>query len=178
MLPSEPGVTSPGWTPTVGVVLRLHVAPPVASWAILSLSTPEYHMLPSGPGAMPNTPAAATGAGNSVSAPAGVTRPTLVVPMSVNQTFPSGPGAISCGLLVVEPIGYSVIVPVGVIRPTVPLWLSVNHRFPSGPAVIPYGRLFAVGSLKLPANLPAPVDTGNPVAALLREPQVGRPAPP
>jgi hypothetical protein len=79
---------------------------------------------------------------NWMMVPAGVIRPILFLPNSVNHTLPSGPVVIP-NVPPVEP-GNSVITPAVVIRPMLSV-LSVNQRFPSGPTVIPRGPLKGVG---------------------------------
>jgi hypothetical protein len=64
--------------------------------------------------------------GNSVTAPPGVIRPTLLAPASVNQRLPSGPSVIPEGRLLAVGIGYSVTAPAGVILPTLLPLYSVN----------------------------------------------------
>src|ERR1700682_528405 len=74
-------------------------------------------------------------------APAGLIRPTVFPPDSVNQIFRSGPAAKPYARL---PSGRAnvVITPLGVILPMAPLSGEplvvdcVNHRLPSGPATI------------------------------------------
>jgi hypothetical protein len=70
---------------------------------------------------------------------AGLARPILPVPVSVNQTPPSGPSAIRTEKLLADGIGYSLIAPVGSIAPILltPPTLSVNQSRPSGPSVMP-----------------------------------------
>src|SRR5262245_10953502 len=86
-----------------------------------------------------------TTTGNSVTSPAVVTRPILLVESSVNQSAPSGPTAMATGM----PkdgngvVSNSVKAPDGVIRPILYALLSVNHRLPSGPGVMPSGLLNA-----------------------------------
>src|SRR5207245_11137777 len=51
-------------------------------------------MLPSGATTIPSAPKLVPGTGNSVIPPAGVMRPTVVLPTSTNHTFPSRPDVI------------------------------------------------------------------------------------
>jgi hypothetical protein len=107
-----------------------------------------------------------------VTLPAGVIRPLLLPPRSVNQRLPSKPVVIDFGSLGNSkgpdaneiPSENWVTSPVGVIRPIPPVGMSppppanvppcasVNHRSPSTPTVIPPG----------PTPLPRS-DTGNSV---------------
>jgi hypothetical protein len=73
-------------------------------------------MFPSGPLAIPNGPAGA-GSGNSVIAPAVVTRPIWFASSSVNQRLPSGPAVMKRGELDAVGMGRRVTSPAGVIRP-------------------------------------------------------------
>ena len=59
----------------------------------------------------------AVGIGNSVTTPAVVMRPILLVSLSVNQSAPSGPAAMPKGLLAAVGIGNSVKSPAVVMRP-------------------------------------------------------------
>jgi hypothetical protein len=77
--------------------------------------------------------------------PAGVMRPILLAPNSVNHRLPSGPAAMSTGrALAVMPAPNSVTTPDGVMRPIRLPLNSVNHRLPSGPAAMPSGCALAV----------------------------------
>ena len=79
-------------------------------------------------------------------APAGVIRPILCVPFSVNHRAPSGPVVIPMGVLD-GARGNVVTLPAGVIRPiTAALVPStpVNQRAPSGPEVMSTGRTYRV----------------------------------
>ena len=70
--------------------------------------------LPSGPAAMSYGLLAAFGSGNSVTAPAVVTRAMRFPSNSVNHMFPSGPAAIRYGELpALIPAENSVTVPAG-----------------------------------------------------------------
>ena len=94
------------------------------------------HMLPSGPSVIPNGSTLGGGCGNTLIAPAVVTR--LSFTKSVNHNVPSGRGAIAGWLAVIESgLRKIEIDPAGVILPMVPVLLtSVNQILPSGPAVI------------------------------------------
>ena len=72
--------------------------------------------LPSGPAVIGTEQLPAVGNGNSVIVPAGVIRPILLAPPSVNHRLSSGPTAIP-GASPVAVVGKSVIVPAGVMRP-------------------------------------------------------------
>jgi hypothetical protein len=56
-------------------------------------------------------------AGNSVIAPVGAIRPTLLPSRSVNQTLPSEPAVIPRGIALAVGMVNSLIVPFGVMRP-------------------------------------------------------------
>ncbi len=65
--------------------------------------------------------------------PAGVIRPTLFPPLSVNQRLPSGPAAMLLGFLEVVGMGYLARERnLGWTRTMFP-WASVSQRLPSGP---------------------------------------------
>src|SRR6185436_10146897 len=117
-------------------------------------------MLLSGPEVMPPSLPAESVTTNSVTAPAGVMRPTDFVPASVNQTLPSGPAAIAISSLPAGS-GNSVAVPVGVRRPILAsLPASVNQRFPPGPVTMADGRAatpVTENSVKSPAGVRRPI---------------------
>ena len=103
--------------------------------------------LPSGPAAIPRGPLKAVGIVNSVTAPAVVIRPILLVlpPLnSTNQRLSSGPNAKPKEPLI-EGMGNSVMTPLGVTRAILPPLSSANQTLPSGPATIPRGSLIGVG---------------------------------
>src|SRR5262249_58742640 len=83
----------------------------------------------------------AVGMGNSVTTPAVVMRPILLLFCSMNQRAPSGPTVIACGKLPAVGTGNCVMAPAVVIRPIWSLRPSVNQNAPSGPSVIPSGAL-------------------------------------
>src|SRR5579862_7948151 len=86
----------------------------------------------------------AEGGVNSVVTPAGVIRPILLLPNSVNQRLPSLPAVMLTGTRFVT---NSMIPPLTVILPIrLPVY-SVNQRLPSGPVQMPFGWLPAVGSV-------------------------------
>ncbi len=70
------------------------MVPSVAIRPILFAEFSANQSAPSGPAVIPSGPPVA---GNSVTTPAGVTRPILLV-SSVNQRLPSGPAVRSCGM--------------------------------------------------------------------------------
>jgi len=95
----------------------------------------------------------AVGMANSVTTPAVVILPILLLDCSVNHKLPSGPAAIAKGA---APVGVanSVTTPAVVIVPTLLLDGSVNHRLPSGPAVIPFvDRPTCIRLVVLPARV-------------------------
>src|SRR5947208_17094487 len=83
----------------------------------------------------------AVGMRNSSILPAGVIRPILFPPSSVNQRLPSRPAAIALGTRLAVGMENSVPAPVGVIAP---IWFppsSVSERAPSSQAGMPAGSL-------------------------------------
>src|SRR5262249_13998859 len=87
------------------------------------------------------------GTGNSVTVPAVVICPMLLLKTSVNHSAPSGPAAMERGWLAALVTLNSVIVPLVEIRPICPLTNSANQSAQSGPATMPIGRAPAVGTL-------------------------------
>src|SRR5262249_36969749 len=76
------------------------------------------HRAPSGPDVIPPEMLAAVGMGNSVIAPATVTRPILWPLISANHTAPSGPTVMPSGRAPGVGMGNSVTTPAVVIRAT------------------------------------------------------------
>src|SRR5712691_6995549 len=111
-------------------------------------SSSANQIFPSGPVMMFPWPWLPDGIGSdSVTTPAGVSRPIRLRACWVNHRFPSGPAVISPGWLAAVGIVNSVTVPAVVI---VPIWFaaySVNQRLVSapGPRVIWLGALLPVG---------------------------------
>src|SRR5450631_814036 len=104
------------------------------------------HSAPSGPAVMKKGKPLAVGRLNSVTTPAVVMRPILLVPSSANHSAPCGPAVMPMGKLLSGSMN-SVKVPVVVIRPICMRSFSVNHSAPSGPAVMPVGELLVVGTV-------------------------------
>ena len=91
------------------------------------------HSSPSDPLVM-LTPVPCDGSSTSLTAPAGVTRPTSSTSFSVNQTLLSGPSVMAAPLPP-EGMGNKVTPPCGVSLPMKADSKLVNHRLPSLPVV-------------------------------------------
>src|SRR5258708_5241346 len=119
--------------------------PAVVTRPILLPALSTNHRLPSGPVVIPRRAPFAVGTANSVTTPAVVIRPILLV-FSVNHSAPSGPVVMKSGPPAGSGRTNSVMLPKATVPPISTGTDSEHHRAPSGAPRDPSGKLASRGA--------------------------------